>query len=175
MKRFWAWWVGLASAIVALGLLMGLALVPRLAPSMEDGVTAYINRDFVKARTIFKAFADDGDPVAQFYLGDIYRLGQGTKKDEAKAFGFYKKGANGGSSEAQYALGMCYATGVGGTTDYVEAYRWLSLSIIRLSPWDKERRDLAIKTRDIILKAMPQADVDKAKALVIAWDRNWTK
>ena len=72
-------------------------------------------------------------------------------------------------------LGLMYANGIGLDVDYVEAYRWLSLANFRLSPWETERRDKAVKTRDKLLTIMPQSDVDRAKALVIAWERKWQK
>lgn len=152
-----------------------LLVTPTFFRTVEKGSAAYAQGDYATALDMMRPLAEDGDPTAQFYLGEMYRFGHGLKKDEAKAANWYKKSAVNGSSDAQYALGMMYAYGIGLSADYVEAYRWLSLADLRLSPWETERRDKAVKTRENLLKIMPQADVDRAKALVLAWDRKWQK
>ena len=106
-------------------------------------------------------------------LGEMFRMGQGVKKDEPLAVKWYKKAAEGGSPEGQYALGMCYATGVGTEVDMISAYQWLSLAIIRLASWQNERRTLAAETRTKLLGVMDQSDVEKAKALVMTWDKKF--
>jgi tetratricopeptide (TPR) repeat protein len=152
-----------------------LLVIPTFFRTVEKGSAAYAQGDYAAALDILRPLAEDGEPTAEFYVGEMYRFGRGVKKDEAKAAAWYKKSAVQGSSDAQYALGMMYAFGIGVDADYVEAYRWLSLADLRLSPWETERRDKAVKTREKLLKIMPQADVDRAKALVIAWDRKWQK
>jgi hypothetical protein len=175
MNRTTALWVGLLGFVAVAGLVVALAISPLFSQTVEKGAVAYADGDFPRAMAIFRPLAEDGDPAAQFYLGEMYRFGRGVKKDEARAALWYKKAANKGSPEAQYALGMMYATGIGVAVDFVESYRWLSLANFRLSPWETERRERSVRTRDTILRAMTQDDVDRAKSLVIAWDRKWQK
>ena len=175
MNRTTAIWATLVGIMAVLILFGALLVTPLLFNTVEKGSAAYAEGDFERAMSILRPLADDGEAAAQFYVGEMYRFGRGVKKDEARSATWYKKAATNGSSDAQYALGMMYANGIGLDVDYVEAYRWLSLANFRLSPWETERRDRAVKTRDKILTAMSQADVDRAKALVIAWDRKWQK
>lgn len=175
MNRTTAIWASLLGFVAVGGLLVALAITPMFMRTVEKGAAAYATGDYANAISILRPLADDGDPAAQYYLGEMYRFGRGFPKDEARAALWYKKAANHGSSDAQYALGMMYATGIGVSIDYVEAYRWLSLANFRLAPWETELREKAVRTRDKILTVMSQDDVDRAKALVVAWDRKWQK
>jgi hypothetical protein len=175
MNRTTAIWATLAGFVAVCVVFATLLITPIFFVTVEKGSAAYAQGDYAKALSILRPLADDGDATAQFYIGEMYRFGRGVKKDEARSALWYKKAATNGSSDAQYALGMMYANGIGLDVDYVEAYRWLSLANFRLSPWETERRDKAVKTRDKLLTIMPQSDVDRAKALVIAWERKWQK
>ena len=175
MNRTTAIWATLAGFVAMCVVFAALLITPTFFVTVEKGSAAYAQGDYAKALSIMRPLADDGEAAAQFYMGEMYRFGRGVKKDEVRSAVWYKKAANNGSSDAQYALGMMYANGIGLDPDYVEAYRWLSLANFRLSPWETERRDKAVKTRDKLLTIMPQADVDRAKALVLAWERKWQK
>ena len=158
---------------IALALFTVLVAIPFMTTTLSDGVQSYSQGDYPKAYKQLKPLAEDSDPTAQYILGEMFRLGQGVKKDEAVAVKWYKRAAEGGSPEGQFALGMCYATGVGTDVDMISAYQWLSLSIIRLASWQNERRSLAVDTRSKLLTAMDQSDVEKAKALVVSWDKKF--
>ena len=103
----------------------------------------------------------------------MYRLGQGRKTNNEIAAQWHLKAAIAGNSNSQFTIGMMYAHGMGVDKDFIQAYKWCSLAIIRLSPWDDLIRERASQTRAEILTVMPQTDVDKAKALVIEWDRQF--
>ena len=164
-------WTLAIAAAVALAFFTVLVAIPFMTTTLSDGVQAYSQGDYAKAYKDLKPMAADGEPTAQYILGEMYRLGQGVKKDEATAVKWYKKAAEGGSPEGQYALGMCYATGVGTEVDMIGAYQWLSLIHISEPSWQNERRSLAVDTRSKLLTAMDQSDVEKAKALVLSWDK----
>jgi hypothetical protein len=166
-------WTLAIAAAVAMAFFTALVLIPFMTTTLSDGVASYSQGNFAKAYKELKPLADDGEPTAQYMLGEMFRMGQGVKKDEPAAVKWYKKAAEGGSPEGQYALGMCYATGVGTEVDMISAYQWLSLSIIRLASWQNERRTLAAETRAKLLTVMDQSDVEKAKALVLTWDRKF--
>lgn len=164
-------WTLAIAAVVALAFFMVLVAIPFMTTTLSDGVQSYSRGDYAKAYKDLKPMAADGEPTAQYIVGEMYRLGQGVKKDETAAVKWYKKAAESGSPEGQYALGMCYATGLGTEVDMISAYQWLSLAIIRLASWQSERRSLAVETRGKLLTVMDQSDVEKAKALVASWDR----
>ena len=66
----------------------------------------------IKAFEIYKIAAEKGHNVAQYNLGQFYRCGIGTEKDEAKSFKCYKKSADQEYLEAQFQLGCCYNFGI---------------------------------------------------------------
>jgi hypothetical protein len=156
--------------LVVFGVLLAL---PRLLPSVENGATAYGRQDYATAFREFLPLANKGDATAQFFIGEMYRLGQGVKQDNGTAAKWHLKAAIEGNSNSQFTIGMMYAHGMGVEKDFIQAYKWCSLAIIRLSPWDDLIRERASQTRAEILTVMPQSDVDKAKALVIEWDRKF--
>ena len=73
--------------------------------------------------------ADQGNPDAQNFFGEIYTYGAGTKSiDWGKAIEFYRKAADQGNSDAQYALGKAYYYGDGLPKNPVEGLAWLYLA-----------------------------------------------
>ena len=72
-----------------------------------------------------KALAEQGDPGAEFALGNLYFLGTGTRRDLVKAAKWHRKAAEQGLVEAQVRLAFDYLNGIGVKTDLIEANRWL--------------------------------------------------
>ncbi|RHZ65920.1 hypothetical protein Glove_310g13 [Diversispora epigaea] len=68
--------------------------------------------------------AEAGNHIEQNNLGNCYRNGIGTTKDEEKAFLWYLKSAEGEDHEGQYNLGNCYRNGIGTTKDEEKAFLW---------------------------------------------------
>ena len=90
----------------------------------EEGVAAYDRGDYETAFMEFKPVAEQGDELAQFYLGQLHFMGQGVTQDYAEAFKWYRKAAKQGHAEAQYNFGLMYYEGEGVPKDYAEAYKW---------------------------------------------------
>ncbi|RHZ84618.1 hypothetical protein Glove_79g104 [Diversispora epigaea] len=68
--------------------------------------------------------AEAGNHKGQNNLGNCYRNGIGTTKDEEKAFQWYLKSAEGGDSDGQCNLGYCYYNGIGTTKDEGKTFLW---------------------------------------------------
>ena len=71
--------------------------------------------------------AQQGDPVAQYDLGNRYYGGEPELKIEQqlnKAAEWFRKSADGGNVEAQYRLGVMNSHGEGMVQDYTEAAKW---------------------------------------------------
>ncbi len=68
--------------------------------------------------------AGQGDPNAQFKVGDIYYRGQGIPKDYQEAIKWYQKAAENGNVEAQYILAWMYYKGKDVPQDYNQAVKW---------------------------------------------------
>jgi TPR repeat protein len=59
------------------------------ADDMKKARVAYSSGNFENARGYLQKASDEGDIVASWYLGHIYRLGRGVAADTGKAFHYY--------------------------------------------------------------------------------------
>jgi TPR repeat protein len=75
-----------------------------------------------------RARAEQGNVVAQYNLGVMYRDGDGVPEDDAEAVRWFRLAAEQELLEAQYNLGVMYRDGDGVPADYVEAVRWFRLT-----------------------------------------------
>jgi TPR repeat protein len=99
-----------ALAILAAVAWLALPLTPCFADS------------FSLAETRLKA--ELGVAEAQFFLGVMYRYGEGAPRDYAEAMKWWRKAAEQGDANAQFALGVMYLNGEGAPRDYAEAMSW---------------------------------------------------
>ena len=67
---------------------------------------------------------EQGNSIAQFFLGVMYEYGEVVAEDDVEALRWYRKSAVQGNSDAQCILGIKYANGEGVAEDDVEAVRW---------------------------------------------------
>lgn len=81
----------------------------------------YNEKDYTKAIEYYTKAANQGNAVAQTYLGDCYHDGLGVNVDYAQAASWYQKAANQGYALAQLYLGVYYQVGVGAKQDYNKA------------------------------------------------------
>jgi len=65
-----------------------------------------------------------GDVIAEYKLGEAYRLGAGLEKNIPQAFKWYARAAEQGHSGAQYKLGLIYQTGEGIKQNMGRAAEW---------------------------------------------------
>ncbi|MCP4181722.1 MAG: sel1 repeat family protein [Hyphomicrobiales bacterium] len=72
--------------------------------------------------------AINGNLIAQYKLGVMYRDGLGTSLDYEKAAEWFERSAGQGHELAQYNLGVMYRDGLGVAQDYDKAMAWLFLS-----------------------------------------------
>ena len=82
------------------------------------------NQDIWKLRIA----AGHGDAEAQFNVGYLYYMGEGTGQDCAEAAKWYRLAAEQGNATAQNSLGVMYDDGEGVPQDRLKACAWLSLS-----------------------------------------------
>ncbi len=80
----------------------------------------------VKARQWMRHAADDGQPYAQYLLGNWYADGiAGLPKNPDLAVQYWRKGAVQGQAQAAYRLAEAYLSGIGVKTDPEAAKHWL--------------------------------------------------
>ena len=89
--------------------------------SIKDKYTAYQNRKSITQQT---EQAEQGDPSAQFSLGNSYYKGQDVPQDFFKAAYWYQQAAEQGHSIAQNTLGDMYCNGLGVPQNFAQAAHW---------------------------------------------------
>ena len=67
---------------------------------------------------------EQGNSIAQFFLGVMYEYGEVVAADDVEAVRWYRRSAVQGNSDAQCILGVKYANGEGVAEDDVEAVHW---------------------------------------------------
>jgi uncharacterized protein len=115
---------------VAFALALALSVLSGL-PARADckaGFEALENAKYERAFRYFLLCAEDGDPIAQFNVGLMYRSGEGVPRDDAEAARWYRRAARQGHVTAQYNLGVMYAQGEGVPQDDSEAMRWFQMA-----------------------------------------------
>ncbi len=109
-------------------LIVVLLSVPALAIDAETGAQYAAKGDYATAYNIWKVFAEEGDPLSQFYLGVLYEKGSGVEKDYPQALFWYIKSAEQGVAKASYNIGNMFFNGRGVSRDYKEAERRFRLA-----------------------------------------------
>lgn len=94
------------------------------AATLEDGIAAYRSGDFGKAVEVWRALADQGVPMAQYRLGDMYAEGKGVEQNDKTAMQWYQRAADHGVADAQYNVAASYAAGLGVAQSDADAVKW---------------------------------------------------
>jgi hypothetical protein len=111
-----------------LGLLLGLALLAVVAVGayMTFGSKTADSPAFSKVYSdALCEAANNGDKLAQYYLGLVYENGYGTAVDKGKAVVWYEKAAAQDVDSAQVCLANCYFEGAGVEKNDSTAVYWL--------------------------------------------------
>ncbi len=86
--------------------------------------TAYNRSNYQTALNVWLPQAEQGNPEAQTYVGEIYEKGLGTAPDYVTAAKWYEKAASQGSARARINLGYLYEKGLGVTKDLPRALNY---------------------------------------------------
>jgi len=92
-----------------------LTFIPHTAwaGNLGDAVSAHRYDEHDKAFPMFKQLAEAGDARAQFYLGHMYKYGEGVKRSKKKAKKWIMMAAENGDDHAKVTLGEMYYSGNG--------------------------------------------------------------
>ena len=112
------------------------------------------NQDIKKLRMA----AEHGDAEAQFNVGNLYYLGEGTHQDYAEAAKWYRLAAERGNALAQNNLGVMYDEGEAVPKDWVKAYAWLNLSAA-------QGKENAARGKDLLRPRMTAEQVAEGQKL----------
>ncbi|MET0065401.1 MAG: caspase family protein [Candidatus Thiodiazotropha sp.] len=85
---------------------------------------AFDRADYRTALNVWLPMAQQGDPEAQNYVGEIYEKGLGIQPDYQTAAAWYRKAADQGNSRASINLGFLYEKGLGVDKDLAQALNW---------------------------------------------------
>ena len=83
-----------------------------------------VNKKVEEAVKWYEKAAEQGYPMAQVNLGNMYANGEGVEQDYEEAVKWYRKAAEQGYPVAQYNLGIIYANSKGVEQNYEEAAEW---------------------------------------------------
>ena len=151
----------------AVVLVLTLALpAPVLAADFQAALEAYERGDYATALKEFRPLAEQGEAEAQHKLGGMYASGRGVPQDYAEAGKWYRRAAEQGQQGDQFMLGSMYYAGRGVPQDYVQAHMWYNLAA---AGQPGRTRNVAVGSRDEIVKLMTPADVAKAERLAREW------
>ena len=89
---------------------------------------AHDRGDYATALKEWTPLAEQGNAVAQFNLGLMYRIGDGVPQDDKTAVKWYTLAAEQGDADAQYNLASMYRTGQGVPQDYKTTVKWHTLA-----------------------------------------------
>lgn len=81
--------------------------------------------DYKAAVTLFEKLADNGNPLAQYWVAHMTELGLGMPRDPAKAVELYKKAAAQDVAAAELRLGEIYPHGDLVLPDFAQAKTYL--------------------------------------------------
>ena len=128
----------------------------------KEGLNFFLNKDYANAEKFFRKAAQQGDPEAQFCLGDMYNNGYGVAKDELKAVALFRKSAEQRFAPSQINLGIMYSQGTGVEQDLIEAFMWLSIAGRAV---DEDGRDLL----GVVEEQMTAGQITEALRRSSAW------
>ena len=157
-------------AVVLMAVLAFGASVSPARADLQDGVNAYYEGNFAAALENLKPEAGAGDPVAQYFLGEMYLRGKGVDQDFAQAAVWYEKAAVGGHADAQSAIGSLEMLGLGVPRHPTSGYFWLIVSVV----WeDSDLRDAAMSALGQVAEQLsPEQKRIMARAALPEWKRS---
>jgi uncharacterized protein len=68
--------------------------IPFWTSDLKKGRNSYADGNYEKALKYFRRESEDGNVVADWYLGHMYRLGQGVPRDASVAYSYYSRVAD---------------------------------------------------------------------------------
>ena len=93
-----------------------------------DRLSADVERGSKAAIDAFNHYAEWGNAVAQYKMGELYIIGKGVSKDVARGVRWLTKAAGNGNNKAMLSLASGYASGNYGSKDMQKAIIWYTKS-----------------------------------------------
>src|SRR3990167_4968973 len=152
-----------------------LLLLPLLA--MAGGNTLLIpapgscslntaTEDLPDALAACQQAAHNGDPQAEYELGEFYYDGKRAPRDLAQALNWFEQASLQGHAQAQYRLGMMFFRGEGVPANNVQAYIVLKMAAVNGS-------DEAMDSADLVSERMQREELEIAGQVLGEIFRNY--
>jgi TPR repeat protein len=175
-----------------------VCLAVPVCADFQAGMDANNRGDYAIALREWRPLAEQGEALAQYNLGVLYRKGRGVPQDDVQARQWYEKAAAQGQAKAQYNLGTLYFNGEGVPKDYQQSLRWFRLAadqgealaqtkiaimydegqgvpqdVVQAHKWYNlaatNGDKPAAELRDALAKQMTSAQIAEAQKLARAW------
>jgi TPR repeat protein len=158
-------------AITAMELLMPLAEQGDVRAQMNLGTMNYTGAppNHEEAAKWFRLAAEQGEVLAERYLGYMYANGQGVARDDKEAVKWYGRAAEHGDADAQAGLAAMYSAARGTSQNYVQAHKWFSVAASRYPASERVKRAQAIRNSERLAEKMSHSQVEEAKRLAREW------
>jgi TPR repeat protein len=104
--------------------LLCLVVAPVLAQDNRNDIDVFPPTDLAVSLNEWREMAEQGQAIAQYYLGIGYEYGRGVRQSDGEAVKWYRKASAQGLPAAQYRLGVLYDNGWGVPVSDAEAVKW---------------------------------------------------
>lgn len=94
------------------------------SPGLAAAQRALDGSDYATALNELLPLAKQGNPYAQYTIGNMYADGQGVSQNDNEAARWWRLAADQGEAHAQFNLGNAYREGRGVPSDEKEALHW---------------------------------------------------
>lgn len=158
-RRLWT----LAPALALAGF---LGAHSAYADAIGAGVRAYERQDYVRSAAILARRAEQGQAIAQTYLGYMYANGRGVPQDFVVAAKWLRRAADQNNAAAQFLLGLMCDKGQGVKQDSVEAEIWLDLAAAKANP---HQRDYWTQIRNAVASKLTLDELAQAQKRALEW------
>ena len=114
----------------------------------KAGIEYYQNGSYDKALASLKRAYGSGSIEAAYYLGEMYRQGNGVEKDKIVSCNYYKQSAEEGNKKAFLKAGTCHIPDTRDGEGFKETFRWFKKASEELKETDldqSEKKDFFIK------------------------------
>lgn len=136
------------------------------AGALDAGKRAFARHDYVRAAPLLFREAERGSPVAQTYLGYMYRYGLGVPRDYVLATTWLHQAAEQGEPTGQFLLGLMFDKGYGVPQNWVEAEVWLNLAAARA---EGPQQDYFARVRDGVAQKLTLNQLAETQRRASAW------
>ncbi|NQD95687.1 sel1 repeat family protein [Pseudomonas sp. CrR25] len=122
--------------------------------------------DLPDALTACQQAARNGDPQAEYELGEFYYDGKHAPRDLPQALNWFEQASLQGHAQAQYRLGMMFFRGEGVPANNVQAYIVLKMAAVNGS-------DEAMDSADLVSAQMRRDELEIASQVLGQIFRNY--